>query len=219
MSNQLISFVEAAISLEQGMQSPHSSHLSQLSPSSSGDVSLLPGVPKIFHGRDAILEDIVQILLRPPSRVAILGTGGVGKTSLALKCLHDPRLAEIFHQKYFVSCESVHTVESLLVTMASHLGITPERNLKRVVLRFLAEIGPCIVILDNLETPWEFSEESRRTIEEFLSCLSEIEHLTLVVSHLLVNYLYLMPWHQIGHDERSRASRKCAMDAPFPAAT
>jgi hypothetical protein len=128
-----------------------------------------------------MLEDVIKILMAPAARLAILGPGGIGKTSLALAALHDPRLAEIFHQKYFISCESVLTVQDLLVTMASHLGISVIQDLERVILRFLADVAPCILILDNFETPWEFSEESRRTMEQFLSLLTEIDQLKVIV--------------------------------------
>jgi hypothetical protein len=149
---------------------------------SSDTISLLPGIPKIFHGRETVLENILQILLRPPARVAILGSAGIGKTSLALAALHDPRIVLKFPRRYFVSCESVLTVQELLITMASHLGtVAMNRDLKRVILQFLAEGGPCTLVLDNFETPWEFSKEGRSKIEEFLSLLTEIEQLAVVV--------------------------------------
>ncbi|KAJ7819866.1 P-loop containing nucleoside triphosphate hydrolase protein, partial [Mycena leptocephala] len=116
-------------------------------------------------------------------RVAILGSAGIGKTSLALAALHDPRLVLKFPRKYFLSCESVVTVQDMLITMASYLGIVAtNRDLKRLILQSLAEGGPCILVLDNFETPWEFSKESRSKIEEFLSLLTEIEQLAVVVT-------------------------------------
>ncbi|KAF7358086.1 NB-ARC domain-containing protein [Mycena venus] len=87
-----------------------------------------------------------------------------------------------FPKKYFISCESVLTLQDLLVTIASHLGILVTQDAKRVILRFLADVAPCILILDNFETPWEFSEESRRTMEQFLSLLTEIDDLKLIVT-------------------------------------
>ena len=43
--------------------------------------------------RDRELEAAISIILSsPPARVAILGPGGIGKTTLALYLLHDPRV-------------------------------------------------------------------------------------------------------------------------------
>ncbi|KAJ6586036.1 hypothetical protein B0H19DRAFT_1060208 [Mycena capillaripes] len=128
-----------------------------------------------------MLENVIKILMTPAARLAILGLGGIGKTSLALAALHDPRLVEIFHQKYFISCESVLTAQDLLVTMAAHLGLSVIQDLKRVILRFLADVAPCILVLNSFETPWEFSEVLRRSMEQFLSLLTEIDQLQLIL--------------------------------------
>ncbi|KAJ7822000.1 P-loop containing nucleoside triphosphate hydrolase protein, partial [Mycena olivaceomarginata] len=175
---QIIELIQDSAESDTGSSLHGTSHVSR----SSETISLLPGIPKIFHGRETILEDVMKILMAPAARLAILGTGGIGKTSLALAALHDPRLAELSLQKYFISCESVLTLQDLLVTMASHLGILVTQDVKRVILRFLADVAPCILVLDNFETPWEFSEESRRTIEQFLSLLTEIYDLKLIVT-------------------------------------
>ncbi|KAJ7344091.1 hypothetical protein DFH08DRAFT_810618 [Mycena albidolilacea] len=50
----------------------------------------------IFHGRDSELEDIIQILGQQSVRIAILGGGGMGKTSLAKAVLHHPDVVANF---------------------------------------------------------------------------------------------------------------------------
>ena len=45
----------------------------------------MPLKPEIFHGRNDIVEGISKVLLLDePSRVCILGLGGMGKTSITL---------------------------------------------------------------------------------------------------------------------------------------
>ncbi|KAJ7889437.1 hypothetical protein B0H14DRAFT_3126935 [Mycena olivaceomarginata] len=39
--------------------------------------------PKIFYGRESELDHIMKMLAQKPARIAILGGGGMGKTSLA----------------------------------------------------------------------------------------------------------------------------------------
>ncbi|KAJ7288829.1 hypothetical protein C8J57DRAFT_1495098 [Mycena rebaudengoi] len=53
---------------------------------------MLPPSPQIFHGRDSELQDTIKILVQDSARIAILGTGGIGKTSLAMAALHDSQI-------------------------------------------------------------------------------------------------------------------------------
>ncbi|KAJ7705666.1 hypothetical protein B0H14DRAFT_3172948 [Mycena olivaceomarginata] len=146
---------------------------------SSNSFSLLPSKPKIFHGRDSELEGIIQILGPQPVRIAILGGGGMGKTSLARAVLHHPDAVEKFGQRFFVSAEAVTTSIELAALIALHVGLNPRKDLTKPVVQFFARKSPSLLILDNLETVWE-PIQSRGGIEEFLSMLTDIEHLTLI---------------------------------------
>ncbi|KAF8180799.1 hypothetical protein K438DRAFT_1976616 [Mycena galopus ATCC 62051] len=148
---------------------------------SSGSFSLLPGEPKIFHGRESELEGIVDTLLATPARVAILGPGGMGKTTLALAALHHTRVAHKYPIRYFVSCDSAHTSDSLIATIAFNLGLDASRSLIRHVLRHLSTGPPCSVILDNFETPWE-PADGRTKVEECLSLLTDVPHVALLIT-------------------------------------
>ncbi|KAJ7240914.1 hypothetical protein C8J57DRAFT_1527246 [Mycena rebaudengoi] len=59
---------------------------------SSGSFSLLPASPKIFHGCESELKDVVNVLLQNSVHIVILSAGGMGKTSLAIAALHDPQV-------------------------------------------------------------------------------------------------------------------------------
>jgi hypothetical protein len=41
--------------------------------------------------------------------------------------------------------------------------------------------GPAMLVLDNMETPWE-PLSTRTEVEEFLSLLADVRHLALLVS-------------------------------------
>jgi hypothetical protein len=69
--------------------------------------------------------------------------------------------------------------------VGAHLGLKPGKDLAQPVVQHLSSGPPCLLILDNLETSWE-PTESRCEIEEFLSLLSEVEHLGLIVIFLLL---------------------------------
>ncbi|KAJ7114649.1 P-loop containing nucleoside triphosphate hydrolase protein, partial [Mycena crocata] len=130
----------------------------------------LPSEPKIFHGRESELADILNLLNKKTSRIAILGPGGMGKTSLAKAVLHHPQIREKFHQdRYFVACDSTTTKAELVALIGAHLGLKPGRDITGPIIEFLS-INPCLLILDNLETAWD-PIESRRDVEDFLSML------------------------------------------------
>ncbi|KAJ7459314.1 P-loop containing nucleoside triphosphate hydrolase protein, partial [Mycena latifolia] len=137
-----------------------------------------PATPKIFHGRDGELEELIAILAQESPRVAILGSGGIGKTSLATAVVHHSQIADKFQQRYFVACEAATTHSELVHAVASHLQLEPRQ---RLLLRSIAAGPPTLLVLDNLDTAWE-PVSSRARVEEFLSLLTDIPHLALLIT-------------------------------------
>ncbi|KAJ6561869.1 hypothetical protein B0H19DRAFT_89117 [Mycena capillaripes] len=145
---------------------------------SSGSLSLLPASPKIFHGRETELKDLVGLLRAGFPRIAILGPGGMGKTSLAI---HDPNIINKYQTRYFISCDSARTCDSLVAIIASNLDLEPSRKLAKVVVSHLSTSPPCMVVLDNFETPREPVDDLAQ-VEEFLSLLTDVPHVALVIT-------------------------------------
>lgn len=148
---------------------------------SSAALSLLPASPHIFHGRDSELIEIVAALMQQGPRVAIIGTGGMGKTTLALATLHHADVEKKYPQRHFVSCESANSAGELISIVGSYLQIPQSKQLSNAIYADFLERGPAILVLDNMETPWE-PLASRRQVEEFLSLLADVPHLALLVS-------------------------------------
>jgi hypothetical protein len=149
---------------------------------------MLPSKPKIFYGRQLEVETIMKMLNQESPRIAILGGGGMGKTSLAKAILHDPQTLEKFQHRFFVSAEAATTSIELAALIGLHVGLSPGTNLTRPVVQYLSQKPSCLLILDNLETVWE-PMQSRGGIEEFLSLLTEVKHLALLVCPALVSFL------------------------------
>ncbi|KAJ7349849.1 hypothetical protein DFH08DRAFT_997228 [Mycena albidolilacea] len=142
------------------------------SKNSSTSFSMLPAKPKIFHGRESEVETIMKMISQQSARIAILGGGGMGKTSLAKAILHHPDTGVKFEHRFFVSAEAATTTIELVALIGLHVGLNPGTNLTRPVVQYLLQKPSCLLILDNLETVWE-PMQSRGGIEEFLSLLTE----------------------------------------------
>ncbi|KAJ6506552.1 hypothetical protein C8R45DRAFT_1175600 [Mycena sanguinolenta] len=148
---------------------------------SSNSFSLLPSKPKIFYGRETELNDIMKILLDEPApRIAILG-GGMGKTSLARAVLHHSDTLTRFEKRFFVCAESANSSIGLAALIGLHVGLNPGPDLTKVVVPYFSKQPPYLLILDNLETVWE-PVQSRGTLEEFLSLLTDVKHLGLMIT-------------------------------------
>jgi hypothetical protein len=105
----------------------------------------------------------------------------MGKTSLARAVLHHTEITAQYGQhRYFVACDSATTKVELVALIGAHLGIRPGKDLTRPVIRHFSSGPPGLLILDNLETVWE-PAGSREEIEEFLSLLTDLNHLGLIV--------------------------------------
>ncbi|KAJ7577514.1 hypothetical protein C8J56DRAFT_1061173 [Mycena floridula] len=172
---ELLDFINQSDALED---------LRQLRQSNSSVSVLLPPVPKIIHGRQDELDHIINALcLHETARVAILGPGGIGKTSLAQATLHDSTVVEKFGgHRYWITCDSSESANDLKLVLAAHFGVVDTSDRLRDILISLQMIsGPVLLILDNLETPWE-QPGKRLEVEELLSHLTGVENLSLMIT-------------------------------------
>ncbi|KAF7359963.1 ATPase-AAA-core domain-containing protein [Mycena venus] len=149
---------------------------------STSSLSLLPSEPKIFHGRESEISDIVQMFGQTIPRIAILGPGGIGKTSLAKTVLHRPEITIQFkHHRIFVACNSVSNSAQLSALIGSHIGLKSGKDIAQQLVRYFADCPPVLLILDNLETVWE-PMDTRTGVESLLSLLTSVDHLALIIT-------------------------------------
>ncbi|KAJ7896649.1 hypothetical protein B0H14DRAFT_450539 [Mycena olivaceomarginata] len=152
------------------------------SSNSSNSISMLPSEPKIIHGQESELSDILHLFNTGMPRIAILGAGGMGKTSLARAVLHHPDImARYVQNRFFIACNSATTKLELVNLIGGHLGLKPRKDLTQAVLQYFTDNPPSLLILDELETLWE-PASSHANIEELLSLLTGVEHLALMIT-------------------------------------
>ncbi|KAJ7019477.1 hypothetical protein C8F04DRAFT_889312, partial [Mycena alexandri] len=180
----------------------------------------LPAEPKIFHGREAELADILKLFKEASPRIAILGAGGMGKTSLSRAVLHHPEIASKYHNnRFFIACDRSTNKVDLAGLIGAHHGLNPGRDLTQGVLRHFSGAPPTLLVLDNLETLWD-PAESRKEIEEFLSLLTDITSLALMItmqgaerpSQVKWTQPFLLPLQPLTHDAAQRVFLDIADD-------
>lgn len=141
----------------------------------------LPAFRHLF-GRDAVLERLVGMILDGDRRPILLQGGpGVGKSALSIAALHDTRLVQHFGEhRLFIRMEVVTLGEQVLDAVGAALGERTSEDRAARALRRLAQ-APCLLVLDNLETPWEAAGQGPAT-GEALAQLAAVPGLRLVAS-------------------------------------
>ncbi len=146
-----------------------------------------PSAPQTFYGRDAELTRIIDMILDTkshPARIAILGSAGYGKTTLARAVLNNVRIKERYcDARYFVPCDSTSSTGTLLIELGKVLGMpesTPD------ILRFMIDAAlstkDSILCFDNFESAWDQPEDIKHSVEQFLSKITEFHCVTVLIT-------------------------------------
>jgi len=147
-----------------------------------------PRLPQIFFGRDSELAEIIHMIFTNlgsrPARIAILGPGGYGKSTLANAVLTHERVQQHFGDaRYFVACESIFSSGALVIELAKTLGVF-DGAIDAIWSRISTMLNSkdCIICLDNFESPWDQDADTRTSVEELLSRVAEIRCTTLLAT-------------------------------------
>ncbi|KIM79334.1 hypothetical protein PILCRDRAFT_791896 [Piloderma croceum F 1598] len=117
----------------------------------------LPAKPSRLIGRDNVKSEVIKSIV-DGKPVIILGSGGIGKTTLALAVLHDDQVAKV------ISTEA------------------QDQYLKERILQMLHDHStPAILCIDNLETLWEIPS-LRSSVESLLAALTRIPNTAIIVT-------------------------------------
>ena len=141
-------------------------------------------MPTVFHGRDEYVHDVVRLLVAyTTARLAVLGSGGMGKTTVALAILYNPQIMEHFGAgRLFLSCEALVDADSIVVSLAKLLGLPASADLLTMVVARLMAISHVLLVLDNLETVWLVDGAPVHAVDELLGRLGQIRSLSLIIT-------------------------------------
>ena len=121
----------------------------------------LPAEHDPFAGRDRELEQLETHLAGPSRLVTLMGTGGMGKTRLAVHYGWQS-LSRWPGGVWFCDLTEARDLNSIAAAVASALGIQVRSgDLVEQIGRAIAGRGLCLVILDNFE---QVVAEARRTV-------------------------------------------------------
>ncbi|THV04334.1 hypothetical protein K435DRAFT_961950 [Dendrothele bispora CBS 962.96] len=154
----------------------------------TGDMiaSAIPAVPLVFKGREDLVEQGVNILCQQgPRFLAILGAGGMGKTSLALHIMSSALVKKKFAgRSYFIPCELFEDADSLIQGLVHVMKLTmPENKSKYEVLFDYLEAaqGDLLIVFDNFETPWNYGD-SRNSVKNLLEKIANFREVSSIVT-------------------------------------
>jgi len=114
----------------------------------------IPSRPDIFVGRDEVVQETVsQILER--KHVALIGAGGVGKSSISKAIMHDERVVNHFKSyRCFVTYSDVETSMMSHSIFLQHLQDAISIPTATTLTSILATLrtSPTLLVIDNAET-------------------------------------------------------------------